>query len=173
MLQSIMDFQTRPLSSLHTWEKNPRSITKNEFIRLKKLISTLGLFKPFLITEDGTVLGGNMRLRAAQELGITDAPVSIVEAKDDQKKLEYALADNDRVGEYDQQQLAELIASMPEINLEEFHVDLGRSFSLQEMSIRFGPENFDGKNQEIDTESLGKDLDCECPRCHFHFTNNV
>lgn len=136
-------YDTRSLSSLHTWEKNPRSITTKEFERLKKLISTLGLFKPFLITDDGTVLGGNMRLRAVQELGFTEVPVSVVVAETDQKKLEYALADNDRAGEYDQQQLAELITEIPEINLEDFHVDLGMSISLEDVLKQFNGDELD------------------------------
>lgn len=37
-------------------------------------------YKPLLITEDGTVLDGNMRLRAYRELGFKDIWVSVVKA---------------------------------------------------------------------------------------------
>jgi DNA modification methylase len=147
-----MDYQTRPLSSLHTWEKNPRSIDKKDFQRLKDQITQLGIYKPLLITEDGTVLGGNMRLRAYQELGIIDVPVSVVEADTEQKRLEYALSDNERAGNYDEEKLAELVLATPEINLELFHVDLGKSISLQDISSQFGPDPEEDEVPEVSTE---------------------
>jgi hypothetical protein len=139
----MAETQVRPLSSLQPWDKNPRSIDTHGFARLKRLIAKLGLFKPFLITNDGTVLGGNMRLRAAKELGLTDVPVSIVEAPDEQSKLEYALADNDRVGSYDEQKLAELVLANPGIELDDFHVDMGKSISLTDLTKDFGPSVLD------------------------------
>lgn len=62
--------ETRKISELKNWDKNPRGIKKDDFERLKKQIQKLGQYKPLLITEDGTVLGGNMRLKAYKELGI-------------------------------------------------------------------------------------------------------
>jgi hypothetical protein len=69
----------------------------------------LGQYKPLLITSDGEVLGGNMRLRAYKDLGMTEAWVSVVEPKTEAEKLEYALSDNDRVGYYEDDKLAELL----------------------------------------------------------------
>lgn len=115
---------TRKISDLHNWEHNPRSISKEGFERLKKQITKLGIYKPLLITEDGTVLGGNMRLKAYKELGITDVPVSIVDAPTEEKKIEYALSDNDRAGQYEGDQLADLIGNFPEVEWNDYAVDI-------------------------------------------------
>lgn len=53
--------------------------------RLKKQIQKLGQYKPLLITKDGTVLGGNMRLKAYQELGIENVWVNVVDAPTEEK----------------------------------------------------------------------------------------
>jgi len=119
-----MEKQYRRLSSLKNWDKNPRSIDKKNFERLKKQITKLGEYKPLLITEDGTVLGGNMRLKAYQELGWEKAWVSVVEADTEEEKIEYALSDNDRVGQYEGDQLADLIGNFPEVEWNDFAVDI-------------------------------------------------
>lgn len=83
---------TRKLSTLHGWKDNPRNITTKDYERLKLQIKKLGQYKPILITKDGEVIGGNMRLKAYKELGITDVWVSELDPKDENQKLEYALS---------------------------------------------------------------------------------
>lgn len=128
-----------PIDRLHNWEQNPRSINKEDFVRLKRQIDRHGVFKPLVVTEDGTVLGGNMRLRAYRELGHTEVWVSVVDAPDDQTRLEYALADNDRAGVYDEQALAELVTKSPNIDLEDYKVDLGEPVDLSKVLEKFSP----------------------------------
>ena len=127
-------------SELRLWKDNPRGIKTKDFERLKKQIKELGLYKPFLITEDGEVLGGNMRLRACKELGIEEVPVSIVKPKNEAQKLAYALSDNDRAGYYEEDRLAELIDKYKnDIDLGDYKVDLGKPIDLQELLDRYSP----------------------------------
>lgn len=135
---SLKEF--RKIAELTNWDKNPRAVKKNDFERLKKQIQRLGQYKPLLINQSGVVLGGNMRLRAYRELGIDDVWVSVVDAGTEQKMVEYALSDNDRIGYYQEESLAELIAANPGIDLEDFRVDLGKSLSLGDVLTRFSPE---------------------------------
>ena len=114
----------RKIEELHNWDHNPRSVTKEGIERLKKQILKLGIYKPLLITKDGTVLGGNMRLKALQDLGHKDVWVSIVEADTEEKKIEYALSDNDRVGKYEGDQLADLIGNFPQVEWNDYAVDI-------------------------------------------------
>jgi DNA modification methylase len=135
-----MDALYRKISELSPWDNNPRAIKEEDFTRLKKQIQRLGQYKPLLITKEGTVLGGNMRLRAYRELGINEAWVSVVDAPDDKTKLEYALSDNDRAGYYDEEKLAELVFNTPELDLSEFKVDLGGLTTLEDVLKKFGPD---------------------------------
>jgi DNA modification methylase len=135
-----MGMERRQLSELHGWDKNPRGIKTEDFKRLKAQIQELGLYKPFLVTTDGLVLGGNMRLRACTELGITDVDVSVVDAPTDELKLKYALSDNDRAGYYEEDQLAELVLSIPDIKLDDYKIDLGKLTSIDDLLAKFVPD---------------------------------
>ena len=93
-----MEMLIKDINTLRNWDKNPRSIKKDKFEELKKRIQEYGQFKPLVVTEDGEVLGGNMRLRAYKELGINDIWVSVVYPKNEAEKIKIALADNEERG---------------------------------------------------------------------------
>ena len=103
----------RKTKDLKLWDKNPGSIKKEDFEGLKKQIQELGQYKPLIITPDNEVIGGNMRLRAYMDLEIDDVWVSVVNPKDEEEKLKYALSDNDRAGYYDDDLLANLSSEYP------------------------------------------------------------
>lgn len=162
------------LSTLHEWAKNPRSITKSGFGRLEYQILRLGQYKPFLVTGDGTVLGGNMRIKVHTELAglpvdklrrkmedvrkrevtlkeaqefltqLQNPWVSIVAPKDDNQRWEYALSDNDRAGFYDQDLLAN---ELPNIQLDDpaqFTVDFNEPMGLDRLVLA-GDEEHKGQ----------------------------
>lgn len=146
------------IEKLRVWDKNPRSIKEDDFERLKQQIKKLGIYKPLVVTADGTVLGGNMRLRALQDLGEKDVWVSVVEAADETTKVEYALSDNDRAGEYDVDQLAELVADK-EIDIKLYKVDLGTPQTLDNLSnFREMPTDEDWA-AAFESETMPKELE--------------
>jgi len=62
---------------------NPRIIKDNKFKQLVKSIQDFPQMlelRPIVIDENNIVLGGNMRLKACQEAGLTEVPVVL--AKD-------------------------------------------------------------------------------------------
>ena len=126
-----------PISSVVPWDKNPRGIKTEDFERLKKQIQRLGIYKPLVCYRNGkkyVVLGGNMRIRALQELGVRVVEISIVKPKTEAERIEYALSDNDRAGYYEEDKLAELIFPyMAKLNLEDFKVDVGQAVSLKSL----------------------------------------
>jgi len=125
--------ETRKVAELKLWDKNPRNIKEKDFERLKKQIKELGQYKPLLITPDGTVLGGNMRLRAYRDMDIKEAWVSVVDPKNEEEALKYALSDNDRAGYYDNDLLANLSSAYPEFKWKNFSVDLNPPASLDDL----------------------------------------
>lgn len=159
------------ISKLKEWEKNPRSIKEKDFKRLKKQLEQLGEYKPLLITEDGTVLGGNMRLKAMRELGWTKAWVSIVEAETEEEKLKYALSDNDRAGFYDEDLLANLTGDFPDFEWGNYAVDLKPPVTLDDLFPEEAeedevPEVAEGEPQSKlgEVYRLGKWI--ICPKCN-------
>lgn len=141
-----------PIEKLYPWNRNPKKVGDDDFERLKKQISELGEYKPLLITPQGEVIGGNSRLRAYREMGFSQCWVSVVEPKDEAQKIKYALSDNDNVGYYIEDQLADLVAEVEsQINMADFSVDLSQEHTLlSELSdqIQINPQivaddNFD------------------------------
>ena len=166
-----------PLSQLVNQDKNPRILDDDDKARLKNQLKKLDQFKPLLVIEENgfyVALGGNMRLVAMRELvdeghkRFAEAWVSIVEAKDDKTKLEYALSDNDRAGRYDETKLAELVVGAGgHEELEDYRIDAGYATSLDAIDQRYeiNEQISNSTEKEIDEQTGLK----ECPKCGYEF----
>ena len=69
------------VSQLKLNPKNPRLIKDDKFRKLVRSIQEfpkMMALRPIVIDDDNMVLGGNMRLRAIKELGITKKMIKIV-----------------------------------------------------------------------------------------------
>jgi len=132
------------INDVNLWKDNPRNIKTADFKRLKKQIEELGVYKPLIACpENGgyTILGGNMRLRALKDMGLKEVDMSIVKPKSKAEKIKYALSDNDRVGEYMEDELAELVYPyIEEIDLGDYKIDLGEPASLEDLVSDYGPD---------------------------------
>lgn len=104
-----------PIEALSPHQDNPRYIRDENF---RKLVQSLKEFpkmlelRPLIARTDGTVLGGNMRLRAAQEIGLETVPVVFVDWDED-KQREFIIKDNAAFGEWDWERLANEWTDLP------------------------------------------------------------
>lgn len=133
-----------PIADVEPWEKNPRGIMEKDFKRLKSQILKLGVYKRLLVYKKNgkyIVLGENMRLRALKDLGQESVAVSIINPKSEAEKIQYSLSDNDRVGYYEDQILAELVYPYrKDIIMEDFRVDISAPVDLKTVVDGFGPD---------------------------------
>ena len=93
--------------------KNPRVIKDEKF---KKMVKSLTEFPEMLekrplicftdIDKKLVVLGGNMRLKAAQEIGLKELPVMLADDWTEEKKNEFLIKDNVGFGEWNWDELA-------------------------------------------------------------------
>lgn len=70
-----------PMDTIKLRERNPRTITAKAFAKLCASIQRDPQFmeiRPIVVDEEGVILGGNMRFRACQQLGMTELPDSWV-----------------------------------------------------------------------------------------------
>lgn len=88
--------------------KNPRVIKDDKFVKLKKSIEDFPDMlnkRPLVvftdIDEKYVVLGGNMRLKAAKELGLKELPIIIADEWTEEQKAEFLIKDNVGFGEWD------------------------------------------------------------------------
>jgi ParB-like chromosome segregation protein Spo0J len=88
--------------------QNPRSISAEKYRQLVRSIMEFPAMleaRPIVVDDTFTVLGGNMRLRAAREAGLEQVPVYVVDWTEKQKR-EFLIKDNVSFGEWDWDLLA-------------------------------------------------------------------
>jgi hypothetical protein len=96
------------ISQIKPNPNNPRIIKDQKFKLLVKSIQEFPEMlelRPIVIDENNIVLGGNMRLKACIEAGLTDVPVKVATLSEQQKK-EFIVKDNVGFGEWDWDDLA-------------------------------------------------------------------
>ena len=138
------------VSKLKANPTNPRVLRDEKFIKLKKSITDfpdmLNYRSIVAVTDtDGKfmVLGGNMRLRALQDLGIKEVPVMLADHWTEEQRREFIIKDNVGFGEWDWDGLAN---EWDAGELSEWGLDLP------------GAQDFSGKNQEIDTDGFADEV---------------
>lgn len=83
---------------------NPRVCKDHKFKQLVKSIQDFPQMlelRPIVIDENNIVLGGNMRLKACIEAGLTDVPVKQAKELTEEQKKEFIVKDNVGYGEWD------------------------------------------------------------------------
>jgi len=88
---------------------NPRICKDHKFKQLVKSIQDFPQMlelRPIVIDENNMVLGGNMRLKACLEAGLTDVPVIHANNLTEAQKKEFIIKDNISFGEHDWDALA-------------------------------------------------------------------
>jgi ParB-like chromosome segregation protein Spo0J len=91
---------------------NPRIIRDERFEKLKRSIQEFPKMmelRPIVLDSDNFVLGGNMRLRALQDLGFKEVPDEWVKQADkltEEEKQRFIIADNVGFGDWDWQTVA-------------------------------------------------------------------
>jgi site-specific DNA-methyltransferase (adenine-specific) len=89
--------------------ENPRVIKDDKF---KKLVQSIKDFpemleiRPIVVNSEMMILGGNMRLKAIQEIGIKEVPIIKAENLTEQQQREFLIKDNVGFGEWDWDALA-------------------------------------------------------------------
>ena len=104
---------------------NPRLIKDDKFKKLCKSIQEFPEMlelRPIVVNKDMIVLGGNMRLKACQEIGLTEVPIIVAENLTEEQQREFLIKDNVSGGEWDW----DILANEWEVEqLNEWGVDVG------------------------------------------------
>lgn len=111
---------------------NPRVLRDDKFAKLKKSIEEFPDMlnkRPIVAVTDKDgklmVLGGNMRLRACQELGLKEVPVILADDWTEEQRREFIVKDNVGYGEWDWDVLAN---EWDADHLQDWGLDLPTSF---------------------------------------------
>ena len=112
MAKQKSEFQTEliPASQIKLNPNNPRLIKDDKY---KKLVQSIKDFpemlhiRPIVVNDEMVVLGGNMRLRACIEAGMTEIPTIKASSLTEKQQKEFLIKDNVGFGEWDWDILAD------------------------------------------------------------------
>ena len=146
---------------LRPYDSNPRVITDVAVDKVAASISAFGFRQPIVVDQQGTVIVGHTRLRAAIKLGLPTVPVHVVSGWSEEKKRAYRLADN-RVGEESSWDMA--LLSLELGSLGEFDLSLmGFAPDAAQLGEVEPPGEFPVRDETLATDHL-------CPKCGYQWS---
>lgn len=176
-----MEFTTLPLSQLHQWEGNLQTYGAADILLLKEKLEKKKQFKPLFVTPDddgGTysILAGNKRYVAYQQMGVEKVWVSIIEffqkddglwyaKRDGEEETEryqtkedgmqdWSLVDNEHYGNFDWDKFANVSHGY---NLDWSKYMMGSKTKRVSTAL----------NEFLMSDKIKKTQELECPSCHF------
>ena len=87
-----MKIESRLLSEIHPYENNPR-INDTAVDAVARSIEEFGFRQPIVVDEEGIIIVGHTRYKAAIQLGLTEVPVHVAKGLSPAQVQAYRLAD--------------------------------------------------------------------------------
>jgi len=111
MANELKRFKTEllPVSKIKNNPTNPRVIKDDKFRKLVKSIKEfpeMMEIRPIVVNDKLIALGGNMRLKACKEAGLTEVPVIKAKNLTEGQQREFIIKDNVGFGEWDWDEIA-------------------------------------------------------------------
>jgi hypothetical protein len=146
---------------------NPRLIKDDKFKKLCKSIQEFPEMlelRPIVVNKDMIVLGGNMRLKACQEIGLTEVPIIVAENLTEEQQREFLIKDNVSGGEWDW----DILANEWEVEqLEEWGLDVWQKPTDVDYSI-LDEEDLSGQLEDM-TSGVKKAIQIEFESEHYEY----
>jgi ParB-like chromosome segregation protein Spo0J len=146
----------RNIAEIKPNPKNPRIIKDDKFAKLVKSITDFPQMlekRPLVCFTDTdgklVVLGGNMRLKAAKEIGLKKLPVIIADDWTEEQKAQFLIKDNVGFGEWNWE---ELQADWDVEQLGEWGLD------VPDFKAGIDETDYSDKNKEIDIDDLDTEM---------------
>lgn len=94
MTSQELKIQYQPIEELTPYQNNARTHSKRQVKQIAKSIERFGFTNPILISDNGGIIAGHGRVRAAQLLGMSKVPVVRLSHLNEAERQAYVLADN-------------------------------------------------------------------------------
>jgi ParB-like chromosome segregation protein Spo0J len=115
--------ETWPLDRLRPYARNAKTHGADQVARIAASMAEFGWTVPVLVSSDGEVIAGHGRIMAAAQLGLTEAPVIVLDHLTEAQRRAYRIADNKltELGAWDE---ALLSGELQELVADEFDLSL-------------------------------------------------
>ncbi len=181
-----MEYINLPIGQLIEWDKNPRSISPQNFEQLKVKLYNKKQFKPLLVTptdnDQYIVLAGNMRLKAYRELSVPTLWVKVLTfqqqengewivftdgeeekerfATKEDAMMDWSLSENERAGQYDMDTLTNEMGNYS-LDWNSYQLDTFKPMAISDILKEHGI------GDEIKEPRIPQKV--QCPSCKYEF----
>jgi len=90
----MLAVETWPVERVIPYPNNPRRISQAAIEKVAALIQEVGWRQPIVVDEEGVIIVGHTRLKAAQHMGLKNVPVHIAHGLTPEQAQAYRLGDN-------------------------------------------------------------------------------
>lgn len=164
-LKNIAKLQIKelPIENLIPHPKNPRIHPDKAIDSIEKSIKEFGWTNPILLSDDGYILAGHARLKAAKQAGIKTLPTIQIPLSGD-KATAYLIADNklNELTEWDIPELADLLVDLKDIDPDIIGFTENEYLELTQGEIDLGEIDLGGNDSQQDNGEI-----ISCPKCGF------
>src|SRR5580704_1424370 len=93
-LKIVSSIEMWPIDRLIPYARNARQHSEKQIAQLAQSIRDNGFVCPVLVDKHGSVIGGHGRILAAQQVGLTELPVIVLDHLTETQAQALRLADN-------------------------------------------------------------------------------
>src|SRR5215813_14342388 len=91
--EPVMQVEMRPIASIQPYENNPR-LNDAGIDAVAASVREFGFRQPIVVDEDGVIIVGHTRYKAALKLGLEEVPVHVAVGLTPAQAKAYRIADN-------------------------------------------------------------------------------
>jgi len=117
-----MRIELKPIGEIRPYERNPR-INDQAVAAVAASIREFGFRQPIIVDQQGIIIVGHVRLKAALLLGLVEVPVHVASELTPDQARAFRIADNqtNNLSEWDQERLFEELVALQQV---EFDLDV-------------------------------------------------
>ena len=112
--------ETWPLDRLKPYANNAKAHGDDQVTKIAASMAEFGWTVPVLVAGDGEVIAGHGRILAAEQLGLTEAPVIVLGHMSEAQRRAYRIADNKltELGAWDEELLSVELTALDDIDFD-------------------------------------------------------
>ena len=143
--------ETWPLDRLRPYARNAKTHDPDQVAKIAASMAEFGWTVPVLVSSDGEVIAGHGRILAAMQLGLSDAPVIVLDHLSEAQRRAYRIADNKltEIGEWNDAFLLDELKGLVE---DEFDLSLIGFGEAELSALLDGIEENDSADREGEDE---------------------
>jgi len=143
--------ETWPLDRLRPYARNAKTHGPDQVAKIAASMAEFGWTVPVLVSSEGEVIAGHGRILAATQLGLSDAPVIVLDHLSEAQRRAYRIADNKltELGEWNDAFLSDELKGLAE---DEFDLSLIGFDEAELSALLDGIEDDDSAAREGEDE---------------------